>query len=248
VRSLPSDAIVRQSLTAQLPMRVFVAYGYAPNEEWVREFVVPVLEALDVEVITGERTRGERIDQVVSQRIESADALIGFLQRREPYADGKSWDTSAYVKDEIALAFSGKKPVIRFVEKGVKDPGGILQGHQHVEFVLEERDRLLVELTNQVRAWIQGTVSVQLGPKDLLADLELLGPGKLPLCHYTVRHKSHPEHQGQVPITGEGGGLYVRLVGFRPGRCVDLEIQTPNRTWWRRGVQHTHPFVTVDLK
>ena len=75
-----------------------------------------------------------------------------------------------------------------------------------------------------------------------------MGPQSKRACHYKIRHDSHVERQGQVDIIGEGGGLYVRLVGFRPGRSAELSIQTNVRTWWCQGVLHSHPFVTIHLK
>ena len=228
-------------------MRVFVAYGYTAPELWVRDFVLPVLQALEIDVLDGQEIVGERIDDEVHRRIESADALIGFLQRRDRYADD-TWDSSQYVKDEIGHAIDKQKPVVQVVETGVRDPGGTRQGRQLLRYDAAARDRFLVELTKHVREWIQGVVSVRLAPDALIRELDLIGPDSLPACSFKIRHLSHVEREGQVPITGEGGGLYVRLVGFRPGRVVELSIQTTGRRWWCRGIRYTNPFVTMHLE
>ena len=97
----------------------------------------------------------------------------------------------------------------------------MLQGRQSLRYDPAERDRFLVALTNHLRTWIQGVVSVRLAqtPGD---ELDRMGPQSKRACHYRIRHESHVERQGQVDIIGEGGGLYVRLVGFRPGRSAEL--------------------------
>jgi hypothetical protein len=238
------DGIVAPALESL--MRVFVAYGYTSDEDWVREFVIPVLQALEIEIIHGREIVGEDVTREVLQRIGSADALIGFLQKRTPYADG-SWDSSPYVKQEIDAALALGKPVVRVIESGVKDPGGMLQGLQRLRYDPAARDRFLVDLTDHLRTWIQGVVSVRLAPDALVRELEGMGPDAKRTCRYKIRHRSHVEREGEADIVGEGGGLYVRLVGFRPDRSADLSIHTGQRTWWCQGVLHTHPFVTVHL-
>lgn len=172
-------------------MRVFVAYGYSAAEDWVRELVIPVLEALDIEVIDGRQIAGVPIDEDVLRRIESADALIGFLQKRKP----------------VRRRHLGREPLR---QAGDRHRAGAQEGR---------RARHRGRRQHAKR-----------------------------MCHYTIRHFSRVERQGEVDITGLGGGLYVRLIGFRPGRSADLSIQTLERTWWCQGVLHTHPFVTVELE
>ena len=79
-------------------MRVFVAYGYLPAEEWVRHYVVPILQTLDIEVVDGREIPGERITDAVVRRIEGVDALIGFLLRRQKLPGNKAWTASQWVE------------------------------------------------------------------------------------------------------------------------------------------------------
>jgi hypothetical protein len=69
-------------------MKIFVAYGYNPRDEWVPNLVFPIIRAFGAEVVTGERTYSGTIPDVIQNRVRASDALIGFLTRRRSPA---SW-------------------------------------------------------------------------------------------------------------------------------------------------------------
>jgi hypothetical protein len=128
----------------------------------------------------------------------------------------------------------------------VQPPAGPGRAYQTIPYDPAARDLLLVELTQRVRAWIDGTVSVQIGPKDLVTEVAAMSAP--PICTYRIRHFLQVVKQERADLVGLGGGFYVRLVGFHPGQYVDLEIKTNERTWQCRGVAHADPVVAMTFE
>jgi hypothetical protein len=227
-------------------MRVFVAYGYQPHELWVRALVLPMLSDLGVHTIDGQEILGKLIDVALRESIGTADALIGFLQKRTQNPDG-SWAPSDYVRQEIEIANGRGLGVIQVVETGVSPPGGMLGGLQRLAYDEATRDQFLVRLTHHVREWIQGEVYLRLTPPALVRDIEkddLRAPGP---CEYEIMHDGKVERKGQAPILPLGGGMYVKLLGFRPGTYANLKILANRRRWSTSGVPHSQPFMSVEL-
>ena len=63
-------------------MKVFIGFGYNENDKWIEHLVIPLVEALGCEVVTGEEMQGERLSDGVIERISDSDACIGFLTKR----------------------------------------------------------------------------------------------------------------------------------------------------------------------
>jgi hypothetical protein len=225
-------------------MRVFVAFGYRPEERWVRDLVLPILDALEIAVVDGQETRGKPIDQEVRQRIASADAVLGFLLRREKNPDG-SWTTSEYVRQELEIGLGQSKDVIQVVESDVPSPGGFFQGLQRLSYDASARDEFLVQLTKHLREWVQGTVFVRLAPAALVNALAATASGHA--CSYEILHQGRVERSATTTIVAMGGGLYVKLAGFRPERYVNLTIDVNGKRWSKQGVPQTFSFVTIEL-
>lgn len=227
-------------------MRVFVAYGYLPRELWVCELAIPILCDLGVRVLGGEEIPGKPIDAVVRESIESADALIGFLLRRRPNPDG-SWAPSEYVRQEIEIANGLGLSVVQVVETGVTPPGGMLASMQRLAYDEATRDAFLVRLAHHIREWTEGEVFIRLTPPALVRDLETNGIGATGRCEYEILQDGRVDRQGKAPILLLGGGMYVKLLGFRPGTYANLRIQANHRRWSTLGVPYSQPFITVQM-
>jgi hypothetical protein len=182
----------------------------------------------------------------VRRRITSTDGLIGFLLRREEQRDG-SWSTSDYVGQEIQFALAHRRQVIPVLEDGVPRPGGFLQHLQFLPYRADERDRFLLALAGHVREWVQGEVKIRLGPKELLDDLARDLQRHAAVCHYRVMHDYRTEREGTAEILAEGGGMFTKLLGFGPGRLVELKITAAGSDWASTLLPHTQPFADVLL-
>lgn len=67
-------------------MTIFVGYGYNERDQWIEDFVFPLLRALDCEVLHGKVVYGGSLSREVTDSIRRADAAIGFTTRRESMA------------------------------------------------------------------------------------------------------------------------------------------------------------------
>lgn len=97
--------------------KLFLSYHFDPE-------IVPLIDQLkrlinshDLEVVEGTRLGGQLLMDGVKKLIESCDAIIIFLSKRE---EGR---TNDWVKAERALAYSLNIPFISIVEKGVPNNG-----------------------------------------------------------------------------------------------------------------------------
>jgi hypothetical protein len=64
-------------------MRVFVGYGYNERDAWVEKHVVPILRAMSIDTVDGKDMHGEVLQEGVKNRIDIADAVIGFCTLRQ---------------------------------------------------------------------------------------------------------------------------------------------------------------------
>lgn len=226
-------------------MRVFVAYGYLPEELWIEKLAIPLLDQMGLTLIDGREIPGRPITQEVRRMIESADALIGFLTQRRPKGRGTQRTTSDYVRQEIEIALGKHMDVIQVVEQGVRPPGGMLAELQRITFKRSERDQLLVKLSGHVRQWIQGEMKVRLLPEALAE--AVARDVRQAECRYRIIQETRTARQGVAELIPDGGGIFAKVLGFQPGTEVQVEVTTPQGRWSSRVVPHASPFALIEL-
>ena len=152
-RSAPQGA-VGGSVPAP-PLRdarsVFLAHSFAEDDEQTAETVKQMLNALGLEVLTGQRARAERISEKVKGRIEDADAFVGLFTRGDKVAGRKEWATSAWIVDEKAHAFSKGKRLVILKEEGVTSIGGLQGDYEYIEFDRGDLVEALIKLVEVFR-------------------------------------------------------------------------------------------------
>ena len=126
-------------------MKLFVAYHYSEEDQWIKQLVIPMLGALDIEINTGEDLQGEVIEGRVRTLIEEADALVAFVTH--PWGD-RSW-----VRDELLYSLGRGKRGLIVVNNGLLPLGGLVAGRQYVGFDLDKKEKLLVELVRVLYEW-----------------------------------------------------------------------------------------------
>jgi hypothetical protein len=228
-------------------MRVFVGFGYLDKESWIPELVLPMLAQLGIEIIEGREIAGTPIDQTLRDLIGSCDALIGILTKRAKRRDGQ-WDTSDYVRQELEIALASNELVVPVVENGVVLPKGFLNQTQFILFERGKRDVMLVDLARHVRDWVAGEVTIRILPDELAA---ALAPGALDgtaACQYKIIHQNHVIRKARAQIFGDGGSMFTKLVGFKPGTQAQMRIQIGGMDWASRLANHTTPFTQIELK
>ena len=128
-----------------IAMKLFVAFRYTEEDKWIKELVFPLLEALDITLVTGENIHGDVIVAEVPELIKKSDAMIAFIT-------GSSAN-HPWVRDELITALALKKPALEIRDSVLSNLGGIADGRQRLEFDVNKKEMLLVQLAKVLSGW-----------------------------------------------------------------------------------------------
>ena len=207
-------------------MRIFVAYGYRPSDQWVKDQVFRIVKAFGDTVVTGEDLQGQPITDGVQDRIENADGLIAMLTRREEQNLGQ-WSTHRWVTDELSCALANNKKVVEVRETGVDAQSGMAGGRQLITYDEAARDRCLVAIVETLGNWHRERfVPVQLGPPAACKKFAPNINAATFRCTYRLLVNDQVGLEQPVPITPKAGALYVLLPNV-PAKA-DIQIQIVN--------------------
>jgi hypothetical protein len=110
-------------------MKIFLAYGYNPRDQWIKDMVFPIIQSFGSEVVTGEETyEGPNIPENVLAKIRRSDALIGFTTKRAPQDNvvggrisGLSWSLPPHLlTDDESWRFVSKALIHRWPRQGLQ--------------------------------------------------------------------------------------------------------------------------------
>jgi hypothetical protein len=130
----------------------FVGHSFAESDSEISDTVVQVLNALGLDVLTGEKPRADSVSKKVRRRIEVCDAFVGIFSRRDRIADREEWTTSAWIIDEKAYAFAKNKRLFLLKENGVESIGGLQGDYEYLEFDRTNLTDLVISLVEMVRS------------------------------------------------------------------------------------------------
>jgi len=102
----------------------FVAMSFLEEDIGVNDYFTGILEALQVEFLTGERYSKESVPQKIKDRIERSDLFIGIFVRRSKIENG-GYTTPSWLIKELGIAQGKGKDAIALVERGIDDIGGL---------------------------------------------------------------------------------------------------------------------------
>jgi hypothetical protein len=220
-------------------MIVFLGFGYNDNDKWVVDLVIPFLQTLGCEVLTGEEMQGENLAQGVLDRIKEADVCVGLLTKRDdPDGDG-IFNTHKWVIQELAAAAAAnpKKPTFEIIEKGVDPQKGMLGGNQHLVF--EDKAILLLHLAKFIMKE-KGKLAFKtfmLLPEALSESIRL--NLKFTTCKYRFWHKGKDFEPQKADLLKMPAGYSVIIRNIpSDDALVELLVENPAGTW-------SSPFVPV---
>lgn len=152
-------------------MKIFIGFGYNNDDLWIKELVFPLVQSFDATVVTGEDLHGLVITQEVIARIKKVDGVLAFCTRRDALANG-SFTTHQWVRDELTTSINNNVRAVEIREKKVDTQGGIVGNRQRLEFDLEDKAKLLVELAKLLSAWRRDLTPRRLFllPRDIVQD------------------------------------------------------------------------------
>jgi len=107
--------------------RCFLSCSFEPGDREVFDWFRKMIDALEFDVLTGEEPSIRSLPDMVRERVESSEAFVGVLTRRDKVEGSEEWLPPTWVRDEIAMAYSLGKPVAVFAEDGVRVDGMIPQ-------------------------------------------------------------------------------------------------------------------------
>ena len=214
-------------------MKIFVAYGYNPRDQWVKDMVFPIIEAFGIQVVTGDATYEGSVPDNVRASIASSDALIGFTTRRDPQND-MVWSTHQWVVSELSSAVTLGRRVVEVREEGVDPQGGLHQDLHRINYDEQARDKCLVEIVKAVGSWHRtGPLRMRLLPKELVEVLRPLKDKAGLSCEYTVRVGNYDYPSEQTDILGITGGLFIDTTNVprEPITLIRIHIAYGDQAW-----------------
>jgi hypothetical protein len=237
-------------------MKVFVAFGYNPNDPrftWIKDRVFRAIKALGFEVVTGERLQGQQHAPAIQKLIEESVGFIAFLTRRDtaastapgqpynpqPDAQG-NYPTHQYVVSELGLAVGAKKRLVEVRETRV-DQMNVADGRQVIPYDEAERDECIVQIVETVAGWAAVPVQLVLLPEQFHKAVRPLLKDPQLSCTFTVKRadKAEPEPGEKAKILRKQAGLVIQIP--RPPRDAEIAVQVthPTGSW-------TSAFTRVD--
>jgi hypothetical protein len=223
-------------------MKIFVAYGYNNRDRWVRELVVPLLEAFGDNVETGEELQGQQITDAVPEKIRNSDALIAFTTKRAP-ADDNTQETHRWVVEELAAALTAQLRVVEVRERGVTQ-SGIMGDRQPIWYEEKERDKCLIELVKTIIQWHrEAPVRVQLRSTAFVEQVRPL----LSYLRCTCKvMEGVRETEFETKIRPIKGGLFIDVSISRQA-FLQVRVEVPGQKSWTSDFETLDAF-SIDLK
>jgi hypothetical protein len=211
-------------------MQIFLGFSFRDEDKEIVELVGQLIASHLIQYQTGERLAGEQLTPAVQQRIESCDALIGVLTRRDQVADAK-WRTHQWVLDEIAWARGKNKKVIALVEQGV-EVGGMFGAHEHLQLDKSNLLPTLMSLSETIGSWRRDfgrTVKVQILP-EAIAQKAGDDANGVRCRHRLVQGSKYTPWQDLTPVP-ETGGTFVFVGGVQDDHLIQLQVQEAGKVW-----------------
>jgi len=227
--------------TGRLDMRLFIGYGYNSRDAWIEKDFFPILEAMGMEIVHGKDMHGETLQDGVKDRIDQADALVGFCTLRVSQ-EAAEFNTHTWVRDEMVHALAQKKPVVEVREKGVKNPPGLIGDRQRIALDPDNRLSCIAEVVKVVSGWSMRRLL--LVPKDMQQAKKIhsaLISNSL-VVRYRTRIKSTDSKHREGRIDRVDQGLYLNAIGLPDQSFVEIEGSTKTR-----GVLFNTGWVSADL-
>jgi hypothetical protein len=209
-------------------MKIFVAFGYRPEDAWVKTLVLPMIEAFGTPPVTGEKLCGAGLSAQIDQLIASCDGFIGILTRRDPMADGK-FTTHAWVVQEASIARARGSRVLEVRDVAIDPQLGINFDLQRIMLKPDSRDDCIAEIAKVLIEWNnEFTVQPHLLPPEAVA---LIRRDREAKCTAKVMRDMRNLPEVSVPHFRVSGGAQVMVKNVRRGDMVQIRVTARDEVW-----------------
>lgn len=124
----------------------FVAHDFKDSDKDVVVAFKELFAALGLRIETGEIPEASSVVDKVRDRITESDLFMGIFTRRDKVEGRNEWTTSAWLRNEMGIAFSLGMPLVLLAEKGVNFEGIT----SHLDRIVFERESLHLAFTKVV--------------------------------------------------------------------------------------------------
>jgi hypothetical protein len=229
-------------------LKVFLSYQFRDEDRDLVAKIEALLASQDVPIVRGKRLGGGALTPEVMQRIESADALVALMTRRDRVGDEAEgrWRTSRWVESELDHARGKGKLAIALIEAGV-ELGGAYGEHESIPLDRGDPLEAILALSETIRVWkdqVGFTRAVQIKPDEL--GLTLRTAGDLSLRYRMVTPQGRRSGwRTAEPITQPNGTiLYVDGVEGED-HFIEIEVvEGEEPKWWSPA---TAQLISVEL-
>lgn len=154
--------------------RCFLSCSFDADDLEIFDWFRRLLTALEFDVTTGEEPTIRSLPEMVKERISQAPAFVGVLTKKDRVADSDEWLPPAWVRDEVAIAYSLNKVVAILAEEGVRVEGIIPQLTKYERW---DRTKLAAAAPTIVRYMVtlRNGISPPIEPAEDLATMRALG-------------------------------------------------------------------------
>ncbi len=214
-------------------MNIFIGFGYNDNDKWIKDLVFPLVQSFDATIVTGEDLHGQILSQEVADRIKRADGVLAFLTQRDAMTNGK-FTTHQWVRDELITAINHKVPAVEIREINIDAQGGIVGDRQRIEFALDDKAKLLVELAKMLSAWRRNLKARRLFlmPRDIVQDARAYINKEDLKCTYQFMNGSKESEIYKAKPFKFGQGLCVDIYNVpSEDSLVQVTITGPHFEW-----------------
>jgi hypothetical protein len=226
-------------------MNVFLAFAFHDVDRPLERAIERILDSHFAAKVTGENLAGAPLTAGVQQRIESCDALVALMTRREKIKGGAKWRTHQWVTDEIAHARAKGLLAIALVEDGV-ELGGMFQANEYIPLDRKNLSEAWLRVGETLAEWrrkLGRKVKIQLQPDDVA---RLLDPDdKNIVIEYTLASGGSNTVWKQIRPVEEQGGVFVYVDGVHDHHLIQLRVLNGTKKW--RSVA-TNQWMPVELK
>jgi hypothetical protein len=230
-------------------VKIFLSYSFRDEDRDLVAQIDSLLSAHDVSILRGSRLGGGPLTPEVMRRIESADALIGLMTRREELGGSGSgrWITHPWVRDELNHARGIQKHTIAVIEREVELDGAYVENER---IALDRNSPLdaLLALSETIAIW-KGEIGfsrrIQIRP-DEIGQILRTTPGLICRYRFVSPEGDRTDWKVAEPVPQPSGAiLYVS--GVR-GDDYFIEVEVArgdSMEWWSPA---TAQLISVELK
>ncbi len=222
-------------------MKAFVAFGYNERDAWIPEIIFPILNCLEIEIVTGEDLEGVVLSAGVIDKIKESDAVLAFCTKRDKIAENK-WGTHPWILQEIASGLTQQKKILALFELEVDSSQvAILQGHQIVHYDNAKREELIVSLIKTLSRWKKeaSRKKIKLLPEEMIIQLKGAFNQNQVECHYNFMVDGDElEKIKTTPIRLSGGYIIqIKNIPMKGDIFLNVRLQGPGNEIWETGYE-----------